>query len=242
MANPDLKSNLRQFLASKGIRFDMVPMDVDAELQKVMPRGRFNKYQRAAFALRHEGGDIHEVYRAMFNRSEANTLISQQAEVYLNTNAAALELVTQHLSPGMTIWEMGCMNGLCAEWLAENQPKIHVYGTDRVGQVLRDAGKRHTLKNLEYLVWYYSTGAPRSNHRKADIIYCVLGIEEPVNDSAHRSTDPSDLRESEYYKMNRSQTSTWTSPDQGEVEGLLVTSRGAGKFSRLRRHDRYDSM
>ena len=201
MTNLDLKSELRQFLEAKGIRFEMDPMDVDAELQKAMPRGRFEKYLQAAFARNSGGGDIKEIYRAMSTQSEANTLISEQAEVYLDTNAAVLEKVERHLKPGSTIWEMGCMNGLCAEWLAENHPEIHVYGTDRAGQVLRDASKKHALRNLEYLVWDYSTSMPNPAYRQADIIYCVNGVEEPVNDSAHHSTDPSDLRESEYYKL-----------------------------------------
>ena len=208
MTNSDLKSKLRQFLEEKGIRFGMDPMNVDAELQKIMPPKRFEKYLQAASARNSGIEDNKDIYRAMSTRSEANTLISAQSEVYLDTNAAVLNKVELHLRPGSAIWEMGCMNGLCAEWLASNHPESYVYGADRVGSVLRDADKRHSLTNLEFVVWDYGASMPRSNYRKADVIYSVLGIEQPIDGSKHRSTDPHQWRDSDYFRSDVARYST----------------------------------
>ena len=149
MFESDLKIKLQNFLETKGLRFDMDPEEAEAKLQEIMPSSRFNKYLEAAFSMQSEGGAPTEIYRVMTTRAEANTLIAQQAEVYLDTNTAVIEKIKPYLKPDTIVWEMGCMNGLCAEWLAENNPEIHVYGVDRVGQVLRDASKKHTLKASE---------------------------------------------------------------------------------------------
>ena len=197
----DLKSQLRSFLEDKGINFDMDPEEVDWELQRIMPAGRFNKYQKAAFATRN-GDRPTGIYRTMSTRAEANTLISSQAEVYLDTNSAVIERILQYLEGSSVVWEMGCMNGLCAEWLASTHSDVHVYGADRVGSVLRDADKRHSIPNLEFLTWDYSASMPRSDYQKADVIYSVLGIEQPVDGSKHRSTDPQQWRDSEYFRSD----------------------------------------
>ena len=198
MSDSGLKAKLQSFFEAQGIRFDLDQEEAESELRKIMPSSRFHKYLKAV-SSRCEGRPPTEIYRTITTRSEANTLIMQQAKVYLDTNTAVVEKVRPYLNPGATVWEMGCMNGLCAQWLAENNPEIHVYGTDRGGQVLRDVTNKHALDNLEYLAWDYSTSMPRSNYRKADVIYSVLGISQSIDESLHCSTNPSNLRGSEYY-------------------------------------------
>ena len=101
----DLKSQLRSFLEDKGINFEMDPEEVDAELQRIMPAGRFNKYLEAAFATRN-GDRPTGIYRTMSTRAEANILIAQQAEVYLDTNSAVIERILQYLEGSSVVWEI----------------------------------------------------------------------------------------------------------------------------------------
>jgi hypothetical protein len=176
MNTSDSKSNLKSFFETRGIRFDMDPDEVDVELQKILPPRRFTKYQKAAYTRAYEGSRTNEIYQAMATRVEANTLVSQQAEVYLDTNAAIFKAMEPYLTSGKTVWEMGCMNGICAEWLAETHPEIRVNAVDKVGQVLRDAANQNSLENLEYISWDYSKRFPRTEFHEADVIYMCSSV------------------------------------------------------------------
>ena len=151
MSDSGLKVKLQSFFEAKGIRFDQDQVEAESELKKIMPASRFHKYLKAV-SSRCEGRPATEIYRTITTRSEANTLIMQQAKVYLDTNTAVVEKVRPYLNPGSIVWEMGCMNGLCAEWLAENNPEIHVYGTDRGGQVLETRARNMPWITLNILL------------------------------------------------------------------------------------------
>ena len=195
-----LKDEIISFYTKCGINFTKDPNKIDLQLKKLMGLSRYKNYLDTTEKVHKGLIPIHYTYHCMNTRLEANTLISHQAEVFVDVSEQIYNEIKPLLNKGMKVGDLGCYSGVFINWLAKKHSECDFLGFDCTIKAIDFANEQNKSEpNTKFVIWDYTLPS-RYKLKPCDLLISSFGIDFNHQGEDHLySTDVNDLRNCKAY-------------------------------------------
>ena len=195
-----LKKEIISFYTKCGINLTKDPNKLDRQLKKLMGSSRYKNYLDTTEQVHNGIIPIHYTYNCMNTLLEANTLISHQAEVFVDVSEQIYNELKPFLNKGMKVGDLGCYTGVFINWLATKHPECDFLGFDCTIKAIDFANEQNkSATNTKFVIWDYTLPS-RYKLKPCDVLISSFGIDFNHQGADHfYSTDVNDLRNCKAY-------------------------------------------
>ena len=221
---------LQRHFEKAGVRFDLKPKQILAQVKKLMGRKRHAEWWNASISRQEGRGSSEAEYQALKTAEEINTLFSLQSHVSLTVcEWLARQVANSGVKRGR-IGDLGCGSGVLAAWLASQHLDCQVIGWDSMSNIVEAATSSQKAPNLSFATWNYAQASCPEPHSCDSLVTC-FGVDFPLCREMHRYTaDITSLRNGEYYQkmfgVMRQYFQGWRTAikDRGHLHAVLRVS------------------